>query len=86
MQTLRLCKRCLLEDMADEQALFGLIQSRIKLLSESEKAPEETYRYRLARCQACGELHRGTCVQCGCYVELRAAKRGMRCPHADPKW
>jgi hypothetical protein len=86
MQTLRICKRCLLKDMEDEQALYGLIQSRIALLSESEKAADQEYRHRLSICGDCGELHHGACAQCGCYVELRAARRTARCPLPIPKW
>ena len=86
MQAPQTCRRCLLEDMEDEQALYSLIQSHVALLAESEKTPEETYRRRLALCRACDQLSGGTCMQCGCYVELRAARRGMRCPHAKSKW
>ena len=28
----------------------------------------------------------GMCVLCGCYVELRALKIGMRCADIDKKW
>ena len=31
-------------------------------------------------CRACGQLSNGTCMGCGCLVEIRAASRGERCP------
>lgn len=80
------CVRCLLEDMQDEDALYGIIQERIRLLPEEERADAEEYGRRLALCRVCGDLHRGTCQQCGCYVEIRAAKSAMRCARAVPKW
>lgn len=86
MQPIRPCKRCLLEEAADEQALYTLIRERIALLPDAERANEAEYRRRLALCKACGQLSHGTCAQCGCYVEIRAAKRALRCPHAEPKW
>ncbi len=80
------CKRCLLEDMDDEQALYALIQSRIALLAESDKVSDEAYRHRVSICKTCDQLLGGTCGQCGCYVELRAIKRSMHCPCIPPRW
>jgi len=80
------CRQCLLEDMQDEQAFYGIIQERIRLLPDEERANEAEYRRRLSLCRACGELRRGTCAQCGCYVEIRAAKRTARCADVSPKW
>ena len=48
--------------------------------------PEAEYRRRLALCKGCGELANGICAQCGCFVELRAAKRQNRCPAFPPRW
>ncbi len=86
MQTSPLCKRCLLEELLEEQSLYEVIRQRIALLTDEERTGETEYRRRLALCQGCAELSRGTCAQCGCYVEIRAAKRRMRCPHISPKW
>lgn len=35
---------------------------------------------RLEGCKSCDELQNGTCMQCGCYVEIRAARLDMHCP------
>ena len=80
------CRRCLLEDMQEERAVYLILQERLRLMANEERAEEPEYRRRLALCRACGQLAGGTCAQCGCYVELRAARRAMRCPHPDPKW
>jgi len=80
------CRRCLLEDMQDEQDFYAIIQDRIRLMANDERADIAEYRRRLTLCRACDQLYRGTCGQCGCYVEIRAAKRTMRCAHATPKW
>ena len=81
-----LCRRCLLEDMHDEQALYAVIQERICLMANEERAEPAQYRQRLAICRACDQLQSGTCAQCGCYVEIRAARRAMQCAHITPKW
>ena len=86
MQATHQCNRCLLEDMQDEDAFYGIIQERIRLLPEEERADTAEYKRRLALCRACGDLRRGTCLQCGCYVEIRAAKQTMRCAGTNPKW
>ncbi len=86
MQSMRICKHCLLAELESEQDFYSLVQSRIALLTEDEKATDEAYQSRLNACRACDQLLGGTCTQCGCYVELRAAKRGMHCPHINPKW
>ncbi len=80
------CRRCLLEDIADEQAFYAIIKERIRLLPDGERTDAAEYARRLSLCTACGDLNQGTCALCGCYVEIRAAKRGMRCPQANPKW
>jgi len=80
------CRRCLLEDMPDEAALAQSIRELIDLLPEEKRAPQEITAERLNRCRACDHLQNGMCVLCGCYVELRAAKRMMKCPDVPGRW
>lgn len=80
------CRRCLLSQMPEEGELQRLIEERIALLTEEEKAPEPERRRRLDICRACDRLVSGTCGLCGCYVELRAAKKQMACPDVPKKW
>ena len=86
MQDALTCKRCLLEETEDELALSRLIRSRVALLDERAKVSDAEYSRRLVLCESCDQLRNGTCMQCGCYVELRAAKRALRCAHPQPKW
>ncbi len=53
-------------------------------MDEELRAPEEEYERRLTLCKDCEKLLQGTCLACGCYVELRAAARGGHCP--KKKW
>ncbi|MFH1879285.1 MAG: DUF6171 family protein [Bacillota bacterium] len=80
------CKRCLLTDMQEEQAFYDIIKERIRLLPDGERADPAEYRRRLAICGQCDRLSRGTCAQCGCYVEIRAARQAMRCADPVQKW
>lgn len=79
------CRRCLLQDI-DEAQLMEAIQQRIAALPAAQKASPEDYAARLSQCRLCDSLVSGTCQKCGCYVELRAAKRSSYCPHERPKW
>lgn len=80
------CLRCLLQDMPDEAALAKNMQELIALLPEEKRAPDAVRADRLTACKACDHLNRGMCALCGCYVELRAAKKNMRCPAVPGKW
>ncbi len=77
------CKRCLLRDAfpADyEKYVAGML----KTIPPSVKAADEIYQQRLSVCSACDQLQNGTCMGCGCLVELRAAYKKEKCPYR--KW
>ena len=77
------CKRCLLREafpLDYEKYVSGLLLK----IPESAKAPESLYQRRLDVCSACDQLNRGTCMGCGCLVELRAAYKKEKCPFR--KW
>ena len=82
----RLCRKCLLQDLPDEAELAESIRELIALLPDEQRADAETIRIRLNACRACDALHRGTCGLCGCYVELRTAKKWMHCPRVPARW
>lgn len=75
----QICKRCLLAQ-TDPAGLYQTVRQRIALLPPDDKAEERIYRSRLAVCAECDALQNGICVQCGCFAELRAAKKAMNCP------
>jgi len=72
------CKRCLLEEASVKA--FSSIKEAIEKIPEKEKTDEIIYRARLSICLSCEKLDRGTCLSCGCYVELRAARKALSCP------
>ncbi len=77
------CRKCLLAE-TDMKDVLESVQKLIARLPDEEKVSEETYAARLEICKGCGELKDGLCAVCGCFVELRAAKRRMDCPRE--KW
>ena len=77
--------RCLLRD-AGEAEMAAVIAEYVASLDEAVRAEEADYRARLAVCEGCEMLLNGTCRLCGCYVETRAAKKGLGCPMVPPRW
>lgn len=72
------CKRCLLRELDGEY--FQSIYQYIESIPPEQKASSEEYARRLALCQECDDLKNGLCAQCGCFAEVRAAKKQMACP------
>lgn len=79
----KICKRCLLREY-DEREYREKLGRLLELIGESEKTEEEVYHQRLGCCKECQKLVTGTCLVCGCYVELRAAAKSGHCP--DHRW
>ena len=80
------CRRCLLRDMTGENDYYQSVLRYRASLPAAKRTPDDLYENRLAACRACAELDNGTCMACGCYVEMRAARRDMHCPLADAAW
>lgn len=79
------CKRCLLSDI-DSDGLYKKISELIEVMSDDIKADADLYRKRLEICKACESLANGTCLECGCFVELRAAAKKNYCPSVKKFW
>ena len=79
------CKRCLLEELGRKDLIKSLEELKAALPVE-DRADEYEYTHRLNTCRVCEELNSGTCLKCGCYVEFRALKARMHCPHENKKW
>jgi len=77
----RACKMCLLREFSEE-AYESTIKDFIERIHD--RTPEELYNERLGVCKSCDKLNVGTCLACGCYVELRAASVNAGCP--KKKW
>ncbi len=80
----RYCRRCLLSEMTGQETIYQSIQRLRAAMPEKERASDEEYAARLAVCRECRFLDHATCMQCGCYAEVRALKRSVRCP--AKKW
>lgn len=79
------CRKCLFEEI-DREGVYESIRELIDALPEEKRASEAEYRRRLDICKDCDSLGEGTCGKCGCFVELRAAKKNMDCPHEKHYW
>ncbi|MCR4830858.1 MAG: DUF6171 family protein [Pseudobutyrivibrio sp.] len=75
----RVCTRCLLRDMID--ADMSMIEKYKMALKAQDRVDEDEYNRRLNVCTACEKLNAGTCMSCGCYVEIRAAAKVSKCPN-----
>ena len=76
----RICRKCLLQEF-DEAEYKEKLEKYIVGLDADIKAQNALYQKRLAVCKECDRLHEGTCLSCGCYVELRAAVKSSKCPN-----
>ena len=83
IQSQKLCRRCLFKDMSEEE-FREMIGKHIDFLSTEDKTPDQLYNERLEICRECEKLNAGTCISCGCYVEIRAAMKKAKCP--NKKW
>lgn len=77
------CRRCLLSEM-DESSYKSVVEKGLSGLLSEDRAEEKLYKDRLQMCRSCDNLMSGTCLSCGCYVEIRAAINKGRCP--EKKW
>lgn len=69
--------------MADAGSM-EMIEKYRNAIKDADRVAEEIYERRLAVCRGCDKLNAGTCLACGCYVELRAGAKISCCP--QKKW
>ncbi len=81
----KICRRCLLEESGNID-LAKAVKERIAVIPENLRADGNVYKKRLEICRSCVFLNAGTCVKCGCYVEIRAAGIDGYCPHEKRFW
>ena len=77
------CTRCLLKDYSKE-VYEKLIVEGLKALPPEDLTTENVTSGRLEVCKTCEKINQGTCLACGCYVEIRAALKAGKCPYK--KW
>lgn len=79
------CTRCLLEE-AGKQDVYASVQRCIEKIPEKQRTAPAEYAERLRLCSECEHISGGTCLKCGCYAELRAAKNDSHCPLKQRLW
>ena len=85
MQGKKPCTRCLLEE-AGRQDLQEAVNAAVAKIPHNKRTDDAEYSRRLEICRVCEFLMGGTCLKCGCYVELRAARSDSHCPVKNKKW
>lgn len=78
----KICTRCLLKDFSKEDYEKIVVQG-IKALPPEDLVSDGVLSQRLAVCSSCEKINQGTCLACGCYVEIRAATKKARCPYKN---
>ena len=73
------CRKCLLKEAFPED-YEKYVASLLRRIAPQDRTDDETYQTRLAVCRQCDQLNNGTCMGCGCLVELRAAYKRETCP------
>lgn len=82
MKEKRICRKCLLQDLAEEEQKD--LKKYLSVIKKQDRVSDEEYEKRLNVCRECEKLTEATCQACGCYVEYRAVVKQGRCP--DKKW
>ncbi len=79
------CKKCFLYELADKAA-YESVKSYLDAMPEADRAEEALYRRRLKICRECESFLAAMCRKCGCYVEIRAARKDAHCPSGEEIW
>ena len=74
------CRRCLLRELAEGKELYEELRTYRAELPVEVRTADGEFERRLDMCRSCRYLQNATCMQCGCFVEFRAAKRDIHCP------
>lgn len=78
-KVLRKCRKCLLREAfpEDYERYVAVIIERMK---PEERAETQEFQRRMECCRQCEKLQNGTCMACGCMVEIRGMQRKGKCP------
>jgi hypothetical protein len=77
----KICTRCLLKDFSKEQ-YEAIVTNGLASLPKEDLVTNDVASKRLAVCKECDRLNQGTCLACGCFVELRASLKKGSCPYS----
>lgn len=76
----KICTRCLLKDFSKEQ-YEAIVTNGLSSLPKEDLTDIGITEKRLSICQECDRLNQGTCLACGCFVEIRASLKKGKCPY-----
>ena len=75
----RICRQCdILSELPEDVTDYA--KKLYELLPKKEKADEALMQERIAVCRDCEKREGSTCLECGCYIEIRVMKRDAHCP------
>ena len=70
----------------DDGEYYRTVQEYISNLPEEMKISSDFYEKRLHYCQNCDNMVNGMCRLCGCFAEVRAAKKMSHCAMNPALW
>ncbi len=77
----RYCRQCV--DGSQYAEALALAREYAASLKPEVCVPADVYAQRLDACARCPHLAGDACRLCGCFVVVRAKKRGAGCPDAE---
>ena len=79
----RICRQCeILSELPKDVTSYA--KKLYDLLPKKERADEGLMQDRISVCKECERREMSTCLECGCYIEIRVMKKASRCPKR--KW
>ncbi len=78
----RFCQ-CEIPALFQQEQIEQKIAEYLSQLDREECVTDDIYEERLKKCSVCERLAGGlTCMDCGCFVLVRAKKKRLHCPKA----
>ncbi|MCR5797988.1 DUF6171 family protein [Eubacterium xylanophilum] len=79
------CKKCMwTKEMLEKERIK--VEEYVSRIPVEERVCDSEYERRLLICGKCSDRRAGFCGQCGCYIEIRAARKTGYCPGITDKW
>ncbi len=82
----KLCRRCLLRDLVTPEEYARTVTRVRDALNPRLLVSDSEYARRLSLCESCEHIQGGTCMRCGCLVEVRALRKDQHCPPPLRRW
>ena len=85
----KFCRKCFVAEMKRQgitEETYRAMLERIEEMDPELRCSKEVYEVRITACKKCVYLVEAMCGQCGCFVEVRAAKKISRCAGTPRRW